>query len=198
MSKITAVYVRVSTDKQSNGAEAQELALRNHCQLKNITNFQVFTDIGVSGKRIKRPGLDQLMGMAKEGKVESVIVYSFSRFARSTTHLIAALTEFKSLGISFLSLTENIDTNSAIGMAFFTIISAIAQLERELIVERTKAGLQNARAKGKILGRKRHDNVKLITALLNQKMSYREIASISNCSPSTVCRTAAKRLAIAK
>lgn len=192
MTKITAIYIRVSTDEQNSGAEAQELALRNHCQAHNLNNYEVFTDIGVSGRRINRPGLDRLMDMARQGKISSVIVYSFSRFARSTRHLIDALEEFKSLGISFLSLTEAIDTSSAIGMAFFTIVSAIAQLERELIVERTKAGLQNAQAKGKILGRKPHDNVKLILELHRQKMSFRKIASLCKCSASTVCRTVAK------
>jgi DNA invertase Pin-like site-specific DNA recombinase len=81
------------------------------------------------------------------GEISSVIVYSFSRFARSTTHLLNALQIFKANDTSFVSLTEKVDTQSPIGKAMFVIISAIAQLERDLISERVKNGLANARAK---------------------------------------------------
>lgn len=191
MSKITAIYVRGSTAKQSTGAEAQELALRNYCQLKNITNIKIFTDLQ-TGKSYNRPELDIMMSMVRAGEVDTVLVYSFSRFARTRNHLMEACDEFKSLNVSFHSYTEAIDTSSPMGMMFFSIIAAFAQFDREMIVERTKIGLQNAVAKGKILGRKPHDNVKLITELHRQKMSFRKIASLCKCSASTVCRTVAK------
>ena len=89
---------------------------------------------------------------ARSGKLERVIVYSFSRFARSTQHLLSALTEFQELNIFFISISESIDTHTPIGRAMFTIISAISQLERELVVERVKNGLENARAKGQTFG----------------------------------------------
>src|SRR2546421_9377269 len=85
----------------------------------------------------------------------ALIVWRFDRFARSTKHLLLALEEFRVLGIQFISYQENIDTTSPLGQAIFTIISAVAQLERDLIGERVRAGLRNARAKGKRLGRPR-------------------------------------------
>jgi DNA invertase Pin-like site-specific DNA recombinase len=81
------------------------------------------------------------------------VVWRFDRFARSTKHLLLALEEFRSLGIQFISYQENIDTSSALGQALFTIVSAVAQLERDLIRERVTAGIRNARANGKKLGR---------------------------------------------
>jgi DNA invertase Pin-like site-specific DNA recombinase len=80
-------------------------------------------------------------------------VWRFDRFARSTKHLLLALEEFRGLGIQFISYQENIDTNSPLGQAIFTIVSAVAQLERDLIRERVTAGIRNARANGKTLGR---------------------------------------------
>ncbi len=113
------------------------------------------------------------MFAVKRKEVSQVIVYSFSRFARSTSHLLRALEEFKTYKTSFISISEKLDTETPMGQAIFTIISAIAQLERELIAERVKSGLKNAKAKGKKLGRKKDRNSKLIRELASQGMSYR-------------------------
>jgi DNA invertase Pin-like site-specific DNA recombinase len=93
------------------------------------------------------------MGVARKRQLDAVLVWRFDRFARSTKHLLLALEEFRSLGIQFISYQENIDTTSPLGQALFTIVSAVAQLERALIRERVKAGLRNAKLKGKTLGR---------------------------------------------
>ena len=93
------------------------------------------------------------MGDARKRQFDAIVVWRFDRFARSTKHLLSALEEFRSLGIQFISYQENIDTSSALGQALFTIVSAVAQLERDLIRERVSAGIRNARANGKKLGR---------------------------------------------
>src|SRR6202045_5493751 len=97
------------------------------------------------------------MGDARKRQFDAIVVWRFDRFARSTKHLLLALEVFRSLGIQFISYQENIDTSSALGQALFTIVSAVAELERNLIRERVTAGIRNARANGKTLGRpKRH------------------------------------------
>ena len=110
-------------------------------------------DEGISGTKDSRPALNELMNDAKQRRFDMVLVWRFDRFARSTKHLILALEEFKNLGIDFVSFQENIDTSSPLGSAIFTIISAVAQLERDIIAERVKAGLRRARENGKKLGR---------------------------------------------
>lgn len=184
MNKTTAIYIRVSTDKQSKGLEAQERALLE----KVKDSYHVYRDENVSGAKASRPGLDQLMAAVREGKHHSVLVYSFSRFARSTKHLTSALEEFSSLDVAFVSLTEQVDTSSPMGRAMFTIISAISQLERELIAERVRNGLANAKAKGKRLGAPRRRPSELIRILASKGMSCRQIAKVAGCSHTTVAR----------
>ena len=117
------------------------------------------------------------MADASKRKFDSVIVWRFDRFARSTKHLLLALEEFRSLGIQFISYQENIDTSSPLGQALFTIVSAVAQLERDLIRERVNAGIRHARACGKQLGRPRRivDGNELIR-LKAEGASLRQIA----------------------
>ena len=145
-------------------------------------------DFGVSGARSSRPALDRLMSDIREGKIKTVVVYSFSRFARSTRLLLEALDESRVQGVSFVSVTENLDTNTAVGTAFFAIIAAIAQLERELISERVKNGLKNAKAKGVKLGRKKEVSRELINELRRQGLSYRKISELSGISIATISR----------
>jgi DNA invertase Pin-like site-specific DNA recombinase len=187
--KQTAIYLRTSTLKQEKGHEAQLTALKKWCDQNNISNYFVYEDKGVSGAKVSRPGLDKLMKDARHGKIDSVIVYSFSRFARSTRHLLSALAEFNSLGVRFNSISESIDTNSALGRAVFVIVSAISELERDLISERVKCGLENAKRKGRVGGRKKVVNTQMIYELAaTQKYSQTKIASIVGCHRSTVCR----------
>lgn len=185
MSKI-ALYARVSTDQQATGLESQVRILKDYCHKNEITNYELFVDEGVSGTKSSRPSLDRMMTAVKEGQIESVVVYSFSRFARSTTHLLSALQVFKDHKVAFVSLTEKIDTSTPVGLAVFSILAAISQLERDLIAERVRAGLANARAKGKLIGRKKTRDSDLIRKLLKSKMTYRQIAQIAKCSHGSV------------
>lgn len=184
--KRSGLYARVSTADQKNGLEAQARTLKEYCEKNNITNYEIFSDENYSGAKASRPSLDRLMAAARNGELDSVIVYSFSRFARSTTHLLSALEEFQKLGINFSSITERIETNSPMGRAFFTVIAAISQLERELVVERVKNGLKNARAKGRHIGRKKTRPSELIRALRASGLPLREYARISGASHGSV------------
>lgn len=169
--KRLACYARVSTVDQSTGLESQIRVLKQYCDSNNIQNVEFFTDEGISGTKSSRPALDRLMLAVENGEISSVVVYSFSRFARSTTHLLQALQVFKKKDVHFVSLTEKIDTNSAVGLAIFSILAAISQLERDLIADRVRIGLANARAKGKLIGRKKMRDSDLIRKLLIAGMS---------------------------
>lgn len=116
-----ALYCRVSTDRQGNGLEAQRRALEGHCKANGIMDYVIFQDENVSGAKASRPALDHLMEAVRQREIAAVIVYSFSRFARSTHHLLAALEEFNQQQVAFISVTENVDTSSAVGKALFTI-----------------------------------------------------------------------------
>jgi DNA invertase Pin-like site-specific DNA recombinase len=147
----TALYARVSTKDQS--CELQVRDLRTYCAARGFDLVREYVDVGQSGAKDSRPELNKLMDDARKRQFDAIVVWRFDRFARSTKHLLSALEEFRSLGIQFISYQENIDTSSPLGQALFTIVSAVAQLERDLIRERVSAGIRNARANGKKLGR---------------------------------------------
>jgi DNA invertase Pin-like site-specific DNA recombinase len=149
-----------------------------------------YLDVGISGAKDKRPQLDRLMADAHRRKFDVVIVWKFDRFARSVSHLLRALETFNALGIAFVSLSESLDTSTPAGKMVFTVLGAVAELERSLIVERVKAGLRNARAKGKRLGRPRVIlDVCRIAALRNAGCSWPQIAQQLGCGLGTVYRT---------
>lgn len=169
------IYARVSTKDQN--CELQLRDLRAFCGARSFTLVQEFIDVGESGAKDSRPQLNELMAAARKRQLDAVMVWRFDRFARSTKHLLLALEEFRSLGIQFISYQENIDTTSPLGQALFTIVSAVAQLERDLIRERVRAGIRNARACGKQLGRPRRIvNQGEIIRLKEQGASLRQIA----------------------
>jgi DNA invertase Pin-like site-specific DNA recombinase len=145
------IYARVSTKDQS--CEMQIRDLRAYCAARGFDLVREYVDTGESGSKDSRPELNILMGDARKRQFDAIVVWRFDRFARSTKHLLLALEEFRSLGIQFISYQENMDTSSPLGQALFTIVSAVAQLERDLIRERVSAGIRNARANGKKLGR---------------------------------------------
>lgn len=146
-----ALYARVSTKDQS--CELQIRDLRTYCAARGFDPAREYIDVGQSGAKESRPELNKLMDDARKRQFDAIVVWRFDRFARSTKHLLLALEEFRSLGIQFISYQENIDTSSPLGQALFTIVSAVAQLERDLIRERVTAGIRNAQTNGKKLGR---------------------------------------------
>jgi DNA invertase Pin-like site-specific DNA recombinase len=182
----SACYARVSTDQQSGGLESQLRALRIYCEQNQIENFEFFADEGISGTKQSRPALDRMMAAVEAGEIDTVIVFAFSRYARSVSHMLKGLEVFKKNGTNFVSLTEKLDLNTSLGHVVFVIISAIAQLERDLIAERVRNGLANARAKGRQIGRKKTRNSVLIRSLLDAGLTFREIARLAKCSHGSV------------
>ena len=123
-----ALYARVSTDGQHTGLESQVRALREYCERMKIENYELYTDENFSGAKVSRPSLDRMMATIRNNEISSVVVYSFSRFARPTTHLLGALEEMKKYDTEFTSLTEKIEINSPMDRAFFTVIAASTML----------------------------------------------------------------------
>lgn len=149
-----ALYARVSTVNHGQDPELQLRELREYCKMRGWEIFAEYVDTA-SGAKESRPQLDRLMKDAGRKRFGAVIVWKFDRFARSVSHLLRALETFKTLAIEFISLTEGVDTSTPMGKMVFTVLGAVAELERSLIVERIRAGVRNAKAKGKHCGRPR-------------------------------------------
>jgi DNA invertase Pin-like site-specific DNA recombinase len=173
-----AIYARVSTSNNGQDPAMQTRELKEYCERRGWSVAGEYVDVGISGTKEKRPELDRLMADAHRRRFDAVIVWRFDRFARSVSHLLRALETFQAVGVEFVSLSERLDTSTPTGKMVFTVLGAVAELERGLIVERVKAGLRNARAKGKRLGRPRKTvESARITALRAQGHSLRSIAS---------------------
>ena len=133
---------------QGQDPEAQLQPLRDLCRFRGWTITREYVDHGWSGAKESRPALDEMMGDAGRGlrDFEAVVVWKFDRFARSTKHLLTALDHFQAHKIDFVSLTENIDTSTPYGKLVFTVLAAVAELERSLIAERIRNGMKKAGA----------------------------------------------------
>ena len=178
---LVAIYARVSTGEQN--PEAQLLALREYAARRGFSIYKEYVD-RVSGnlerRRAKRQNdgaYRELMDEAGRRSFDCVLVWKYDRFARSLSILVAALQQFSTLGIDFIIYTQNIDTTTAMGRLFYHVIGSFAEFEHEMIVERVRSGLANARAKGKSLGRPKDRSAELrIIDLRKQGLSLREIA----------------------
>jgi DNA invertase Pin-like site-specific DNA recombinase len=148
--KRAALYLRVSTLDQH--PETQLHDLRGLAAQRSFAIVEEYTD-RISGARAKRPGLDQLLADARRGKFDVVLVWAFDRIARSVRHFLELLDELNHLEVEFVSFRENVDTGGPLGRAMIIIIGAIAELERNLIIERVRAGMRRARLEGRRLGR---------------------------------------------
>ena len=185
--KRVAIYARVSTTDQTCDNQLRDL--RDYCRARGWSDVREFIDTGVSGTKERRPALDKMMAEVNARRVDVVVVAAFDRLGRSVRHLVEALEFFRHLNVEFISLREQIDTGSALGQAVFTIIAAIAQLERSLIVERVKSGLRRARAEGKRLGRPRLQvSERQLRIVVNQNLPVRAAAKALGVSPSSYLR----------
>jgi DNA invertase Pin-like site-specific DNA recombinase len=174
----------------------QTRELEEYCQRRGWQVFDCYVDNGVSGKKDSRPQLNRMMQDAHERRFDVVVVWRFDRFARSVSHLLRALETFDSLGVQFVSLSEQVDTSTPMGKMVFTVLGAVAELERNLIVERVRAGLRHARAKGKRLGRPRKDvDAAKVRSHRAAGASWRKIARMMDVSVGTVFAAAQKNLA---
>jgi len=149
-----ALYARVST---SNGHQDPEMQLREQREFCSRRGWQIVGEYvdHMSGSKDSRPELNRLMADAAQRKIDAVLVWKLDRFGRSLRHLVNTIAELEALGVAFVSLRDNLDLSTPSGRLMFHVISAMAEFERSLIQERVRAGLRNARAKGKRLGRPR-------------------------------------------
>jgi DNA invertase Pin-like site-specific DNA recombinase len=185
-----AIYARVSTNNgQDPGMQTREL--REYCQRRTWEVEGEYVDAGVSGAKDSRPEMNKLLADAHRRQFDAVIVWKFDRFARSVSHLLRALETFQALGIEFVSLTEGVDTSTPAGKMVFTVLGAVAELERSLIRERVKAGLRNAKAKGKHVGRPKLSlDGSQIARLRSQGLSWLTIGKRLGVGEGTVRRIA--------
>src|ERR1700736_868131 len=189
-----AIYARVSTTNHGQDVTVQTRDLEQFAEARGWSMVDAYIDTGVSGAKDSRPELNRLMADAHKRKFDVIAVWKFDRFARSVSHLLRALETFNALGIAFVSLSEQMDTTTPTGKMVFTVLGAVAELERSLIAERVRAGLRNARAKGKTLGRPRValDRTR-ISRLRAAGRSIREIADELGYSRSLVHKTLGNR-----
>ena len=180
------IYARVST-LIGQSPEMQLTELREYASRRGWEIFSEYVDSGVSGSKESRPELNRLMSDAHQRKIDAVLVWKIDRFGRSLKHLVNSLADLSAYGVAFISLRDNLDLSTPSGRLMFQIIGAIAEFERSLIQERVRAGLRNAKLKGKTLGRPRRIvNGDQLARLREQGASFREIGSAVGASAGTV------------
>jgi DNA invertase Pin-like site-specific DNA recombinase len=188
--KRCALYIRISTGDQNTDLQQNEL--REYSEFRKWDVVEIYSDT-MSGAKDKRPALDRLMADARRGKFDVVVVWRFDRFARSTSHLLRALEEFQSLGIDFVSLKEAIDTSSATGKMIFTVLAAVAELERSTIRERVIAGQKAAKRRGVRFGRPTVEvDTNHVLKLRKDGLSWRAVAQATGVPKDTLIRHCAE------
>lgn len=184
--KRAVFYTRVSSVDQH--PETQLCDLRPLAAARGYEIVGEYTDT-ISGSKSKRPGLDQLMADARRHRFDVVMVWAFDRMARSVRHFLEVLDELNHLNIEFVSFRESVDTSGPLGRAMVVIVGAIAELERNLIVERVKAGMRRAKLEGRQIGRSRLDvNREQIVFDRRSGMSLTQVAKKHGVSRASVCR----------
>jgi DNA invertase Pin-like site-specific DNA recombinase len=184
-----AIYARVSTTGNGQSPEMQVRELREYCERRGWQFAGEYVDVGVSGSKESRPALNELLDAVRQRKCDVVLVWKLDRWARSLRSLVNSLADLEARGVAFVSLRDNVDLTTPSGRLMVQIIGAMAEFERSLIVERVRAGLRNARAKGKRLGRPRAivDRSRL-ASLREGGCSWRTIARQLGCSARTARR----------
>lgn len=186
--KRVAIYARISTADKWQDLETQLIPLREYITHRGWEVYKEYTDV-MSGAKDNRPWFIELMHDAQKRKFDVVLTFRFDRCSRSSKHLINTLETLRALGIDFVSYQESIDTSTPAWQMMFTIISAFAQFERNIIQERVKAWLYRAKQQGKHIGRPKQEvDSNTIVALKNQWLSIRQIAKQMNLSKSAVER----------
>jgi len=145
------IYCRTSLAEQNT--DTQRLALRNYCQQMGYSITQEYVDDGFSGSNVNRPAFERLLKDMREGKVSCILTWRLDRIGRSLQHLLSFLQELRNRKVDFISMTEMIDTTTPHGELIWCVLGAVAQYERSILISRTKAGMDRARAEGKQIGR---------------------------------------------
>ena len=185
--KRVALYCRTSTVDQH--PETQLLDLRQFATQRGLQIVQEYVDHGFCGARARRPQLDRMMEDARRHKFDVLMVWACDRLARSTKHLLQTLDELNGFGIQFLSQREAIDTEGPLGRAIIVIVSAMAELERCIIIERVRAGMRRAKLEGKRLGRAPLQvNLALLLRDRERGLSLNQLAKAHGISKASVCR----------
>jgi DNA invertase Pin-like site-specific DNA recombinase len=185
--KRAALYLRVSTLDQH--PETQGIELRQFARQRGFDIVEEYVDHGVSGTKVRRPALDRLLKDAHRRRFDALLVWSCDRLARSTKHFLQVLDELNELGIQFHSQREAIETEGPLGRAIIVIISAIAELEKSLIVERVRAGMRRAKLEGRRIGRTPLDVDR--AAIVRDRHSGKSLTTVAkghSVSRATVCR----------
>ena len=186
------LYGRVSTTDKGQDPELQLKDLRAYANARGWKVFGEYVDRGVSGAKDKRPELDRLMEDARKRRIDGILVWKLDRFGRSLKSLVTTLEELRSLGVQFVSYTENLDFSTPAGRAMANLIGVFAEFERDLIRERVKAGIQNAKSKGIRVGRRPLIDKRLLGTVRDMKgrgMSIRGISRELGLSKSLVHKT---------
>jgi len=184
-----ALYARVSTLHGQQDPEMQLSELREYATRRGLSIHEEYVDQGVSGSKESRPALNRLMSDAQQCRFDAVLVWKIDRFGRSLKHLVNSLADLSAYGIAFISLRDHLDLSTPSGRLMFQIIGAMAEFERALIQERVKAGLRNAKAKGKRIGRPRQavDSSRILQ-LRDEGLSWRAISETLRLGLGTVYR----------
>jgi DNA invertase Pin-like site-specific DNA recombinase len=183
-----AIYARVSTN-HGQDVTLQTRELKQFAEVRGWTVVAEYRDKGICGAKDSRPELNRLMIAARRRQFDVVLCWKLDRFGRSLRHLVNALAELEVVGVAFVSLTDNLDLSTPAGRLMFQVIAAMGEFERELTRERVRAGLRNARAKGKRLGRPKVDaDGHLVVTLRNAGFSWRETCKRANLSKGTAQR----------
>jgi len=187
MNKRVGVYLRVSTSEQSTDLQKEEIL--SYLKARGLgTDIVIYEDHGVSGTTADRPALKEMLSHAKDRKLDLVIAWKLDRLFRSLQDLVRTLHEFKELGVSFISLKDQIDLDTASGRLMMHMIGAFSEFEASLIKERVKAGIKSARDKGKTLGRPRTNKECLIRSFRAKGFTYAKIQQELNVSAGTIRR----------
>jgi DNA invertase Pin-like site-specific DNA recombinase len=188
INKKVAFYMRVSTTQQTT--ENQRLELEKYCERQGWKVAKIYEDNGISGSKSDRPALNEMLQDSNKGKFDVLCVWKIDRLARSTTDLLNILLTLKNNGVDFCSTTQAIDTTTSYGKMVMTFLGAIAEFERDTIIERVKAGIERAKAQGVKLGRPRVavDVVRAL-AMRDEGLGYKQIAKALGVPRTTVYRT---------
>ena len=174
-------YIRVSTDEQAKegvSLENQEQKIRDYCKLKDFEILEIIQDAGISAKNLRRPGAQKVLEMASNKMVDAVVVYKLDRMFRSTVDALETTKQFDKWNVSFHSIEESLDTKSAMGKFFFTLIAALAEMEREIIGERTRDVLQRKKANGEVYGNVPFGFKKFKGKLLNHDAEQKVVQTV--------------------
>lgn len=192
MSPRVARYLRVSRVDQNPQLQEDETA--EFIARRGWTLAQTYTDHGVSGSREKRPALDELLRDARRRKFDLVVVWRSDRLFRSLKNMVVTLADLDALGAGFVSVTEPFDTTTPSGRLLLHLVSAMAEFERGILIERTRAGVAAARRRGAKLGRPRTKiDLDRVQALLGGGLTLRKVSVEMDLSYATLHRAMARR-----